>query len=46
MNKTSSKYGVLLIYLALALATIAVYWQVHSYEFVNYDDDFYVTENE
>ena len=46
MNKTSSKYSVLLIYLALALATIAVYWQVHSYEFVNYDDPQYVLKNQ
>ena len=29
----------------LALTTIAVYWQVGSYEFVNFDDDKYVIEN-
>lgn len=33
------------IYLALATATILVYWQVHSFEFVNYDDTDYVKDN-
>ena len=31
--------------LILAVATIAVYWQVHDYDFVNYDDQNYVYEN-
>jgi protein O-mannosyl-transferase len=35
----------LLICLALALATLGVYWQVHHFDFVNYDDPDYVTEN-
>jgi len=34
-----------LICLALALVTIGVYWQVHGFDFVNYDDPDYVTEN-
>lgn len=35
----------LIICLVLALATVAVYWQVKDHEFVNYDDGKYVTEN-
>ena len=31
--------------LALALATVGVYWQVHNFDFVNYDDPDYVTRN-
>ena len=34
-----------LICLLLLLATFAVYWQVQSSEFVNFDDNLYVTEN-
>ena len=34
-----------LVCLFLALATFAVYWQVRNYEFVDYDDPEYVTEN-
>jgi tetratricopeptide (TPR) repeat protein len=34
-----------LICLTLALATLGVYWQVHNFGFVNYDDPDYVTEN-
>jgi Flp pilus assembly protein TadD len=34
-----------LVCLLLLLATLTVYWQVGNYEFVNYDDDKYVTEN-
>jgi tetratricopeptide (TPR) repeat protein len=29
----------------IVLATFIVYWQVHNFEFVNYDDPKYVTEN-
>jgi len=36
---------VLLIYLALALAIVAVYWQVRHYEFLNFDDNYYIYEN-
>jgi tetratricopeptide (TPR) repeat protein len=35
----------LLIYLALLVATFAVYAQVRSFDFVNYDDPEYVTRN-
>jgi tetratricopeptide (TPR) repeat protein len=30
---------------ALALSTLAVYWQVHDYDFVNFDDPDYVSKN-
>lgn len=33
------------ISLFLVVATFAVYWQVRNYEFINLDDNFYVTEN-
>jgi hypothetical protein len=31
--------------LALILVTVAIYWQVAGFDFVNYDDDLYVYEN-
>ena len=36
----------LLVVLFLALATVAVYWQVRGHEFVNWDDDRYVFANQ
>lgn len=36
---------VLIISLGLALATLALYWPVHEYQFVDYDDQAYVTDN-
>ncbi len=35
----------LIIYIALAVVTLAVYWQVHRFDFVNFDDVVYVKEN-
>jgi tetratricopeptide (TPR) repeat protein len=35
----------LLLCILLAAITFAVYWPVHSHEFVRYDDDTYVTHN-
>ena len=35
----------LIIYIVLALATLAVFWQVNQYDFTNFDDQVYVTEN-
>ncbi|MHC4194038.1 MAG: glycosyltransferase family 39 protein [Planctomycetota bacterium] len=46
MDKLQNKSWVPLIYLTLVLATLAVYWQVHNYGFVNYDDPAYVSENQ
>jgi Flp pilus assembly protein TadD len=34
-----------LMCLFLVIATVAVYWQVRNHDFVNFDDDRYVTEN-
>jgi len=34
-----------LICLFLVISTLVVYWQVRNYEFVNYDDSLYVTDN-
>ena len=45
MDKVSSKNVVFLIYLVLALTTVTVFWQVHNYDFVKYDDTYYVTLN-
>ncbi|MGB5217141.1 MAG: tetratricopeptide repeat protein [Smithella sp.] len=34
-----------MIYIILTAVTIAVYWQVHHFEFINFDDVIYITEN-
>ncbi len=44
-QQPGASYRSWLICLALAAATILVYWQVHSFEFVNYDDTDYVSAN-
>ena len=46
MNKTPEKYWISFLYLVLTAATLAVFWRVHNFEFVNYDDDVYVSKNE
>jgi tetratricopeptide (TPR) repeat protein len=33
------------VYIALAVVTFAVYWQVNQYDFINYDDVVFVTQN-
>ena len=38
-------HGELLVCLLLVAVTLAVFWQVKHYQFVNYDDDVYVTDN-
>ena len=45
MEQTPKKHNVLLIYIALALATLIVFQQVRLNGFVNYDDPAYVTGN-
>jgi tetratricopeptide (TPR) repeat protein len=45
MNKTQKKYRSICIYLVLTLTTTAVFYQVCTYDFVNYDDPVYVYEN-
>jgi hypothetical protein len=34
-----------MVYVVLVLVTLAVYWQVNRHDFVNIDDDRYVTQN-
>ncbi len=41
----SPRKQILIIFIALTLATLAVFWQVNRYDFVNLDDAGYVTEN-
>jgi tetratricopeptide (TPR) repeat protein len=45
MQIIPKEYQSMCIYLVLALTTIAVFWQVSTYDFVNYDDPAYVYEN-
>jgi tetratricopeptide (TPR) repeat protein len=45
MGQSAEKYKIWFIYLVLAAITFAVYWQVHNFEFTNYDDDKYVYDN-
>jgi tetratricopeptide (TPR) repeat protein len=45
-DKPGRKYWYLLVCVLLILATLAVYWPVHKYDFVHYDDDDYVTDNQ
>jgi hypothetical protein len=46
MDKTSNKYCVPCICLALVLAILSVYWQVLYCDFVTFDDPHYVSENQ
>ncbi len=44
-SKINNNYTVLAICIALAITTIAVFWQVGNHEFISFDDNDYVTEN-
>jgi len=46
MDKKSDKFWALCVCLVLALATIAVYWQLYHNEFIDFDDDLYIVDNE
>ncbi|MGD0168646.1 MAG: hypothetical protein ABSE54_02875, partial [Smithella sp.] len=35
----------LIVYIALTVVTLAVFWQVNRYDFISFDDQVYVTEN-
>ena len=35
----------LIIYIVLIVVTLAVFWQVNQYDFINFDDPLYVTQN-
>ncbi|MFC1567423.1 tetratricopeptide repeat protein [Thermodesulfobacteriota bacterium] len=41
----SVKHRYILVCLFLVMATLAVYWQVQNFDFVNYDDSKYIYEN-
>jgi len=45
MAEPTNKYRILLLHLALALTTFAVFYQVCNHAFINYDDPGYVTAN-
>ena len=45
MPEQVKKSLVLSIYFALAVSTLLVFWQVRNFDFVNYDDNVYVSEN-
>ena len=45
MPKPATKYYSFWICLALTVATATVFWQVCTYDFINYDDPNYVSEN-
>lgn len=44
--EVSRKRSIVLLSLALIVITLAVYWQVGTHEFLNYDDNLYITEND
>ena len=45
MSEWSGKYRILFIYAALAVAALAVFWQVNAFKFIDYDDPVYVNKN-
>lgn len=46
MNIFIKKRAEILICLLITIITLAVYWQIRTHEFVSFDDDLYVTENQ
>ena len=46
MPEQAKKSLVLSIYFALAVSTLLVFWQVRNFDFANYDDNYYVSENQ
>lgn len=44
INNSSGRQK-LIVYIILAVVTFAVYWQVHNFDFINFDDISYVIEN-
>jgi Tfp pilus assembly protein PilF len=45
MNRSSDNRRTLFVCLFLTITTIAIYWQVNSHDFVNFDDNEYITAN-
>ena len=37
--------SIIMLSLALIIITLAVYWQVGDHEFLNFDDNVYITDN-
>ena len=46
MSRTADKYRIWLVYAVLTVILFGVYWRVHNFEFVNYDDNQFVYQNE
>ncbi len=46
MPESAKKSFVIFTYVVLILSTLLVFWQVRSFDFVNYDDNAYVSENQ
>jgi protein O-mannosyl-transferase len=44
-NFFKTRHNEIIICLFIVVATLAVYWQVTNHEFLNYDDDIYITKN-
>ena len=44
INISPQRY-ILIVYIFLALVPLAVFWQVNQFDFINIDDDIYVTDN-
>ena len=44
-NKNQNQIQALIVYIVLTVVTLAVFWQVNQFDFVNFDDPVYVTEN-
>jgi tetratricopeptide (TPR) repeat protein len=45
LDKLSSGKQKIVVYILLMAVTLAVFWQVHQYNFINIDDDIYITDN-
>jgi tetratricopeptide (TPR) repeat protein len=41
----SPKKQIMIVYIVLIVVTLAVFWQVNQHDFINLDDNVYVTEN-
>jgi len=46
MIKISQKYRIIFVYVVLAIATLGIYWQVRQFEFISFDDNWYIYLNE
>ena len=40
-----SRHRDVMVCLFIVISTFSVYWQIHNYDFVNYDDDKYISDN-